>query len=78
MKCAICGHLFGWMWSWQPFGPDDDIRKAFAFPGHHYRTFWVVKVCEGCKRDIQNGCTAKFESHGNTYAYDAGAIRQMR
>lgn len=48
------------VWGWQPFGPDFDNRLTFTTLGSHYRGFPVIKVCDECKRKIEDGVSLKF------------------
>ncbi len=54
MRCQIC-KAEEVTWSWQPLGPDQDVKKAFVLPGSHHRAFPVVKVGDACKKSIQAG-----------------------
>ena len=60
--CAITGCRNAVAWTWQPNGPDDDMRSGFAFcsPGWHTRGFAAVPVCDEHKAVIQAGNDVQF------------------
>lgn len=58
-KCRVCRENES-EWAWQPFGPSDS-PDSFMFPGWFYRGFVVVKVCDSCKKQFQNGSPLVFK-----------------
>ncbi len=75
MKCQACERKqYPATWSWQPFGPDEDIEQSFTLPGSHYRGFPVIKLCASCKHAVQYEHKLSFSYRGNTYMYAEGVI----
>lgn len=68
MKCQLCGEKQSECWLWQPFGPHESPRDAFAYPGYHYRGFPALKVCDTCKGEIANGEPVYFTYKGTRYS----------
>jgi hypothetical protein len=50
-----CPHKQDWTWAAQWM--DDDGPPTFSRVGWHYRGFSMVKVCNDCKRKLQEGQT---------------------
>ena len=71
MKCHACRGTFA-EWSWQPFGPDPN--GSFAAPGYHYRGFPVIKVCDSCKKRVEEKSTVHFSYKGKPYTVHQGVI----
>ena len=68
-RCNICDSLTIELYAWQPFGPNKDATEgsAFALPGHHYRGFPVIKVCETCMESILEERSGAFTYKGVFY-----------
>ena len=64
--CQTC-NINEAIWAWHPFGPADDDDHCFTTLGSHYRGFPIVKVCDECKRDIENGSPKEFEIRGKRF-----------
>lgn len=60
-KCETC-HAQEAIWAWHPFGPGED--HCFTTLGSHYRGWIVIKVCDECKNQIEDGLPMNFVVHG--------------
>lgn len=77
MRCKLCRTAADFLWSWQPFGPDQN-SLSFALPGYHARGFAVVKTCDDCKRRMEAGEKIEFIFKGRRYRWDGSAAQQLR
>jgi len=62
-------------WAWQPFGPAEDSRCVTTL-GNHYRGFPVIKICDDCYRDLDNGHTLVFTYKSVRYYSDGFALQE--
>jgi hypothetical protein len=69
-RCAICRARGLWDSAWQPWGPHDDPRTAFALGNWWYRGFPMVRVCDACHDKIIGGEAVTFVHKGKTYRLD--------
>lgn len=74
-KCQICKTNPVEM-AWQPFGPDEDGRRALTMLGSHYRGFPVVKVCDSCADGVRDGAV-EFEYKGKRYIQDGAELMEL-
>jgi hypothetical protein len=64
-KCRVCKEQMI-QWAWQPLGPGKD-NDTFMLPGHHYRGFPVLGICDSCKQNIARGGEVKYTYKGQQY-----------
>lgn len=70
--CVLCRTRTDAVWTWQPFGPEEDPRHAFTWPGNHYRGFPALTVCNECRFRIAGRQEElSFQYKGRRYLYSA-------
>lgn len=73
-KCHVC-HDRPATWTWQPCGPGENL-KLFTLPGHHYRGFLALPVCDDCKARVERGDDVAFTYKRQPYVA-AGALQKV-
>ena len=66
MKCQVCKRNER-EWLWQPLGPSEKDNDTFTLPGHQYRGFPAIAVCDACRLDIENGKETRYTYKGKAY-----------
>ena len=75
VRCQVCKAREA-VYSWQPFGPDDNARAAFTTLGSHYRGFPAIKTCLVCHDEIQAGIPQRFIYRSVEFEYRDGDIER--